>query len=77
MDEKQVREISSRAVYETLHRLGLDTDNPRSMRKDLSVLRDFRLAQERGKAAVIWALVTGVVGGVVAAVWSAIKEIAK
>lgn len=68
------REAADHAVHDLVQALGIDADNPREAQADFQTLRSLRRARERGAAAVIWAMVILVVGGIAGMVWDAISK---
>jgi hypothetical protein len=70
---EDVRKVAEEAVRSTLFQLGVDADNAAEMRKDMAELRKMRQIREKGGAALVWAVVTTLFGGIAVLVWEAIK----
>ena len=68
------RQAAHEAVEETLHRLGIDPETEwRETQQDLSYLRRLRTGAEQAASWVRRSAITAATGGVLWAVWEAIR----
>lgn len=72
-----VEEVVRKTVQETFLQLGVASDNPLEMQKDMQHLRRWRESVESIQSKGVLAMVTVLVSGVLAAFWVGFKEIAK
>lgn len=72
---EDMEEIVSKAVAETLVRLGIAVDNPIEMQRDMQYLRDWRRSSESIKSKAILVMVGIFVTGACGALWLGIKEL--
>jgi hypothetical protein len=73
MTEADVRRVVSESVSETLMRLGIDTDSPLELQRDLQHLRDWRLSVEAMKRQTMLSAVGIIVAGVLGLIWWAFR----
>lgn len=71
MSEKELRDLISSTVKDTLLSLGIDNEDPIEMQKDFQHLREWRestdAAKRKGVLAVVTVIVTSVIGAVIMA----------
>lgn len=73
MTKDELRSLIKETVSDTLTQLGLENRSPMEMQRDFQFLRKMRKGSESvGKAAVV-AIVTTLVGGVLALLWLGFK----
>lgn len=66
MTEAEIRKIVAETVDQTLTRLGVDTDNPIELQRDLQHLRDWRLSvaaiKRQGLITAVGVITVGILG---------------
>ena len=71
---KQIaHDAAQEAVTEVLQRLGIDDHDWREQQKDHAYLRRFRLGSEQASLWIVRSGIVTVVGGILWAVWAAVK----
>ncbi len=74
ISEKQMKNLVSETVRETLIELGIAHDAPLEMQKDFQVLREWRLASEAIRRKGVLTVFGIVIAGITAAFWVGIKQ---
>lgn len=75
MDRDEVRAMMSDTVRQTLIQLGIGSDDPIEMQKDMLHLRDWRKSMESIRSKGVLTIVTIAVSGTLAALWVGLKEL--
>ena len=73
MTEHEIRKIVAETVDQTLTRLGVDTENPIELQRDLQHLRDWRLAAAAIKKQSLVTAVGVIIAGVLGLMWLGLK----
>ena len=73
MTEHEIRKIVAETVDQTLTRLGVDTENPIELQRDLQHLRDWRLAAAAIKRQGLISAVGIIVAGILGLMWLGLK----
>ena len=73
MTEHEIRRIVAETVDQTLTRLGVDTENPLELQRDLQHLRDWRLAAAAVKKQGLVTAVGIIVAGILGLMWLGLK----
>ena len=73
MTEHEIRKIVAETVDQTLTRLGVDTENPIELQRDLQHLRDWRLAAAAVKRQGLISAVGIIVAGILGLMWLGLK----
>ena len=73
MTEHEIRKIVAETVDQTLTRLGVDTENPIELQRDLQHLRDWRLAAAAVKKQGLVTAVGIIVAGILGLMWLGLK----
>ncbi len=74
ISEKQMKNLVSETVRETLIELGIAHDAPLEMQKDFQLLREWRLASEAIRRKGVLTVFGIVIAGITAAFWVGIKQ---
>ncbi len=74
LNEKQVKEIVTETVRETLVELGIAHDAPLEMQKDFQLLREWRLASQAIHRKGILTIFGILIAGITAAFWVGVKQ---
>lgn len=73
MTHEEVETIVTKAVEETLQRLGIEPSDHKEMQADFVHLRKWRKSVEQAQSYTFKTVVTVIVGGVLGAVWLGFK----
>lgn len=74
LTEHDIKEVVREAVQETLIQIGIDPSDMTEVQKDHAFLRRWRTTTEKVSLRTTMLILTIIVGGVVSAVWAAIKR---
>jgi len=69
----QLKDLMGEAVDDAFLRMGLDTENPLDMQRDMQHLRDWRIAVQSVTSKGMLSVVLLIISGLVAAAWIGIK----
>lgn len=75
LSEQELEDLMERAVSRTLTKLGIDTDHPLEVQRDLQFVRDWRITTESLRGKTIVAAIGIVVAGAMGVFWLGLKAI--
>ena len=75
MTEEQIREIARTAVHETLATLGVDTEDPFEVQRDLAWVREARIGSQNIKKWTLRTVVGAAVTGGLFLLWKGIEAL--
>ena len=77
MTEHEIRRIVSETVKETFMRLGIDSEDPIELQKDMQHVRSWRTSVETVKRQGIMTAIGIITAGFLGAIWMAVKSDSK
>lgn len=75
LTEKDIENIVSRTVQQTLISLGVDASNPIEVQRDFQTLRDWRKSSEAIRSRGMMTIIGIVVAGALGALWVGLQHV--